>query len=577
MAPPRYVNAGTFLNVARQVFDMIDVDLSGSLDREEILEGVSNNKKVIAFLKACGHEDLQYLMEPARLDASLKAIDEDGDGIVGLLEWEHAIRRALNRKLRAAERRREEQRREKIKKAPLADLREFVLRMQARFEERCKSDGTISTLSGNWERMFNEIDDDGSGRLDYGEFEGAVYALGVQVEPKLLRAFWAFIDDDDSGEVTIAEFQNATYLLVLAGWDDYEEKQLRALVNRLNLAVETRHERKSFYQTQQGPQQEERFNWYKIFVMMDLDGSGRMGYEELVGCIRGQYPCLSLNKKQFSLCWIRGLWKAIDVDRSGDVTVDEFVAFMRRHAPPNPPKHVFKRGVLPTDRQDADLRFPDTVFCHALRTGGKPLPGHRWPRKVFDATGPSTHWADTAAGTERTRAGLDVVIPDTNTVGLDATNLPQHLSYLLRDKSYVLAEEKAEKARRIAHMKRFKPKSTTGSLASMSMEAPFEETLPWLSEGPAPARGPGCAPAPTPAPGPASSPLQAKLEAKRRSYRESIAKTRASAAENVKKAPKSAKTELQNKRDALTEEMGFTVSDEPGVPANETGLVDRGL
>ena len=61
----------------------------------------------------------------------------------------------------------------------------------------------------------------------------------------------------------------------MAGWDDYDDKQLKALVNRLNLAVETRHERKTFFQTQQGPLQEERFNWYKIFVMLDLDGSGR--------------------------------------------------------------------------------------------------------------------------------------------------------------------------------------------------------------------------------------------------------------------------------------------------------------
>ena len=140
MAPaqPRYVNAGSFLNIARQVFDMMDTDLNGSLDRDEILDGVKNNKKVKHFLKNCGHEDLQYLMEPDRLEVSLKAIDEDGDGQVGLMEWEHAIRRALNRKLRAAEKRREELRRKKIEKAPLKELREFLIRMNDRFKERCK-------------------------------------------------------------------------------------------------------------------------------------------------------------------------------------------------------------------------------------------------------------------------------------------------------------------------------------------------------------------------------------------------------------------------------------------------------
>ena len=567
MAPvqPRYVNAGSFLNIARQVFDMMDSDLNGSLDRDEILDGVKNNKKVKHFLKNCGHEDLQYLMDPDRLEVSLKAIDEDGDGQVGLMEWEHAIRRALNRKLRAAEKRREELRRKKIEKAPLRELREFLIRMNDRFKERCKAEGTVSTLRGNWERMFNEIDDDGSGRIDYGEFNGAVYAMGLEEDPKLLRDFWAFVDEDDSGEVTIAEFQNATYLLVLAGWDDYDDKQLKALVNRLNLAVETRHERKTFFQTQQGPQQEERFNWYKIFVMLDLDGSGRLGYEELLGCIRGGYPCLNLTKKMFSTCWVQGLWKAIDVDRSGDVTVDEFVAFMRRNAPPNPGKVVVRRPPLPMDRQDADLRFPDTVFCHALRTGGKPLPGHRWPRKVFDAKGPSDKWETTGVGAG---AELEVTIPDSIVTGLDPSKVPDHLTYLLREKSYVEEMERKVLADSIAHRKRFMPKADCGSLQStVESTAPsnFDEESIYLSEGVAP--GPGCAPAPAPAPAAALT-LQEQVDAKRREYRESIRKTREMSRRNAKKALKKTGDEVKAKRDRLTEDLGFDVG-APGVPARQ--------
>ena len=33
----RHVDAGRFLNLARQVFDMIDTDYSGTLDRDEIV------------------------------------------------------------------------------------------------------------------------------------------------------------------------------------------------------------------------------------------------------------------------------------------------------------------------------------------------------------------------------------------------------------------------------------------------------------------------------------------------------------------------------------------------------------
>ena len=180
-----------------------------------------------------------------------------------------------------------------------ADLRAKLLELHGAFDQRCAADGTKSTLRKNWQNLFELMDDDKSGRLDMEEFRGAVQALGVAVEERLLKQFWTFVDEDDSGEmprgnrppggpasnfakmslrcsgtrplhaahqknrtlkfgsrpgeVTIDEFQRATYLLVLAGWDDYKTPQLRALVTRLNWAVETRHERKSFYQTNTGP------------------------------------------------------------------------------------------------------------------------------------------------------------------------------------------------------------------------------------------------------------------------------------------------------------------------------------
>ena len=260
-------------------------------------------------------------------------------------------------------------------------------------------------------------------------------------------------------QVTIAEFQNATYLLVLAGWDDYDDKQLKALVNRLNLAVETRHERKTFFQTQQGPLQEERFNWYKIFVMLDLDGSGRLGYEELLGCIRGGYPCLNLTKKMFSTCWVQGLWKAIDVDRSGDVTVDEFVAFMRRNAPPNPGKVVVRRPPLPMDRQDADLRFPTP--CSATLSGReeshyRAIGGLA---KCLMRKDLLNQWETTGVGAG---AELEVTIPDSIVNGLDPSKVPDHLTYLLREKSYVEEMERKVLADSIAHRKRFMPKPDCG-------------------------------------------------------------------------------------------------------------------
>ena len=63
-----------FLTMARQVFDMIDVDESGYLDKDEIIDAVKANKKVINFLQTCGNQNLMYLLEPARLQQALDQV-----------------------------------------------------------------------------------------------------------------------------------------------------------------------------------------------------------------------------------------------------------------------------------------------------------------------------------------------------------------------------------------------------------------------------------------------------------------------------------------------------------------------
>ena len=99
-----------FLTMARQVFDMIDVDESGYLDKDEIIDAVKANKKVINFLQTCGNQNLMYLLEPARLQQALAVLDTDRDGQIDASEWEDAIENALKAKLqaRAAQRRAQE-------------------------------------------------------------------------------------------------------------------------------------------------------------------------------------------------------------------------------------------------------------------------------------------------------------------------------------------------------------------------------------------------------------------------------------------------------------------------------------
>ena len=76
-----------FLNAAREVFQMIDKDDSGTLDKAEIVDAVKNNDEVIKFLSNCGNENLQSLLVPSRLEHALNCLDTDSDGEITAPEW----------------------------------------------------------------------------------------------------------------------------------------------------------------------------------------------------------------------------------------------------------------------------------------------------------------------------------------------------------------------------------------------------------------------------------------------------------------------------------------------------------
>ena len=172
----------------------------------------------------------------------------------------------------------------------------------------------------NWRLLFERLDIDGSGRLDYDEFAAAVRGiLMVPATDDELRGLWAYIDHDGSGQATIEEFQHACYLLLLEGWPSLEDGDLTRLCGALNDAAVRE------YRADGG-------NWFKIFTFFDTDESGRLGFEELEGVARMRDPGLNLRDDDVDLDELRGLWKAIDKDSSGDVTVDEFMHFMRANA-----------------------------------------------------------------------------------------------------------------------------------------------------------------------------------------------------------------------------------------------------
>ena len=55
--------------------------------KDEIVKACASDKEVIHFLSNCGEENLQFLLEPKRLDRALNALDTSQDGEVDVDEW----------------------------------------------------------------------------------------------------------------------------------------------------------------------------------------------------------------------------------------------------------------------------------------------------------------------------------------------------------------------------------------------------------------------------------------------------------------------------------------------------------
>ena len=191
-----------FLSTSRKVFRMIDKDDSGTLEKQEVIDAVSADKKVINFLVNCGEPNLQNLLVPSRLEATLAVLDTDRDGHIDAMEWEACIESALANKLaeRAA-------RRELQAKAAQKEIEEFT----AEFKSAAR-------------RCFQLIDKDGGGTLSHDEIVEAVKTdqevisflktcgeenLMFLLHPPRLKKALAALDADGSGEIDVDEWRVA--------------------------------------------------------------------------------------------------------------------------------------------------------------------------------------------------------------------------------------------------------------------------------------------------------------------------------------------------------------------------------
>lgn len=221
-------------------------------------------------------------------------------------------------------------------------------------------------IDSNWEKFFEDVDKDGSGRMTFEELDNAVRGmLRAQISRYELRVFWRRLDNDDSGLVTLKEFARLFYRIDMSHWPDMSPAALERVVGTLNKAAEKWHRSGG--------------NWFKIFTALDSDNSGAMAYDELKRCVRGSFPALQIREREISEVDLQGLWKLLDADRSMEVTVHEFMVFMRRNGA-NHSMHKLtsyskkKRGleeikenITAPDRSQDELRETSKTLERALQ------------------------------------------------------------------------------------------------------------------------------------------------------------------------------------------------------------------
>ena len=255
-----------FLNAARKCFEMIDVDESGTLEKAEVVEAVTSNKKVISFLVNCGNKNLQYLLVPVRLEAALTAMDTDRDGHIDIDEWETCIEDALKNKLAARAAKRELDAKNAAK-----EIEEF----------------TNEFLSAA-RRCFELIDKDGGGTLSTAEIVEAVKSdaevidflkncgeenLQFLLHPPRLKKALAVLDEDKSGEIDVEEWETAIQ---------------KGLAHRLEqLSIERQRRDRANARADEEFSAEFLSAARAVFLMIDKDDSGFLDKEEMSArCVR---------------------------------------------------------------------------------------------------------------------------------------------------------------------------------------------------------------------------------------------------------------------------------------------------
>jgi Ca2+-binding EF-hand superfamily protein/outer membrane protein OmpA-like peptidoglycan-associated protein len=294
-------------HTAKSTFTALDVDGSGSLDREELglAAGVLGST-------------LKYVMSETEIDHQFKLMDPDGDGIITFEEFEEFWKEVEIHRLVG------DMDTEDVKEA-LDDIgietKRGVSQLTMREALKAHYTGKIWTAH----LTFDRLDTDNSGKLDRKEMQQAAGVLGTSLKyvmtvDEVNRQFEA-IDDDGNGYLTFEEFQR--------WWDEFETDHnveemdaadLFYALQEANIDAEgasVTMMRDALRARTKGKLMTVR----SMFNSLDEDGSGSLDREEMekAAAMLGAQLGFLMNEEQ-----IDHQWALMDPDGDGDVTFEEF-------------------------------------------------------------------------------------------------------------------------------------------------------------------------------------------------------------------------------------------------------------
>eukprot|EP01050_Picozoa_sp_SAG11_P003184 SAG11_NODE_174_length_13505_cov_9.126585_13_plen_1110_part_00 len=207
----------------RDMFDAIDIDGNGTVDKDEFTQLV---------------RDIGLSMTDEELEETFSAVDSDGNLSIDFSEFETFYNST-------------------------ATLAASAGKLRSSLQSLFRSNGMRSVQ--NLLEMFEKVDVDNSGALDQGEFDQLVADLGISMTPIALKQSFREVDTDGSGEVDFEEFKAF-----------YMSKQTHGVAHRI------RQKLKSVL----SPAKQNFDSLRDMFDAIDIDGNGTVDKDEFTQLVR---------------------------------------------------------------------------------------------------------------------------------------------------------------------------------------------------------------------------------------------------------------------------------------------------